>query len=277
MPVIAGELRWSYGYTWTLQGVHGTRAPLKRLHALAELTLSGSADPLAALAGTYRGCDRRPLLNHAWRLLLQSEFHDSIGGCTSDQVARRVSLRLQDARNLAAEIARTSLDELVGNNPDRVRDQPELGEPQLVLWNPVPRPRSGVVIADVTWFERDVLVGPPGDNVPRTGTGARPFHFVGSDAPLGVQWLGRRRDYERLDAARHYPDQDEVDCTRVAFETQAVKGMGFEVYGLGAGAKPVQGGAWLRGRSMGNELLEIRIGGGGNHYPERSSYGPAVP
>jgi mannosylglycerate hydrolase len=263
VPVIAGELRWSYGYTWTLQGVHGTRAPLKRLDALAELTLSGSADPLAALAATCRGSDRRPLLNHAWRLLLQSEFHDSIGGCTSDQVARRVSLRLQDSRSLASEIARTSLDELVGNNPDRVRDHPELGEPQLVLWNPVPRPRAGVVIADVTWFERDVLVGPPGDNVPRIGTGARPFHFVGSDAPLPVQLLGRKRSYERLDAARHYPDQDEVDCTRVAFQAQVIKGMGLEVYGLGAGTKPVQGGAWLRGRSIGNELLEIRIGSRG--------------
>jgi len=75
--------------------------------------------------------------------------------------------------------------------------------------------------------------------------------------------LGRKRNYERLDAARHYPDQDEVDCTRVAFQTQIIKGMGIEVYGLGVGVKPVQGGAWLRGRSMGNELLEIRIGSGG--------------
>jgi mannosylglycerate hydrolase len=33
VPLLSGELRWSYGYTWTLQGVHGTRAPLKRRHA----------------------------------------------------------------------------------------------------------------------------------------------------------------------------------------------------------------------------------------------------
>jgi alpha-mannosidase len=263
VPVIEGELRWSYGYTWTLQGVHGTRAPLKRQHAEAELVLTGVADPLAALAGTYRGTGRRPLLNHAWRLLLQSGFHDSIGGCTSDQVAQRVSLRLQDSVNLASEMARASLDELVGNDFDRVRDQPELGEPQLVLWNPVPRPRAAVVIADVTWFHRDVLVGPPGDSVPRVGAGARPFHLVGNDAPVPVQWLGCRRSYERLDAARHYPDQDEVDCTRVAFQTQIVKGMGLDVYDLGPGAKPPQGGAWLRGRSLGNELLEIRIGSAG--------------
>src|SRR5947209_6874401 len=47
---LAGELRWSYQYAWTLQGVHGTRAPLKRRHSAAELVLERLADPLAALA-----------------------------------------------------------------------------------------------------------------------------------------------------------------------------------------------------------------------------------
>ena len=32
---------------------------------------------------------------------------------------------------------------------------------------------------------------------------------------------------------------------------------------MGPGSKSVEGGAWLRGRSMGNELLEIRVGSGG--------------
>src|SRR5256885_16738041 len=47
---LAGELRWSYRYTWTLQGVHGTRAPQKRRHARAELWLGRHAQPLAAPA-----------------------------------------------------------------------------------------------------------------------------------------------------------------------------------------------------------------------------------
>src|SRR6266496_1793926 len=47
---IAGELRSSYGYAWTLQGVHGTRAPLKRRHAQVELWLERLAEPLVALA-----------------------------------------------------------------------------------------------------------------------------------------------------------------------------------------------------------------------------------
>src|SRR5438309_1517186 len=47
---LAGELRWSYRYAWTLQGVHGTRAPLKRRYSAAELALARVAEPLAALA-----------------------------------------------------------------------------------------------------------------------------------------------------------------------------------------------------------------------------------
>ena len=50
VPALRGELRWSYGYTWTLQGVHGARAALKRRHSEAELWLERVAEPLAALA-----------------------------------------------------------------------------------------------------------------------------------------------------------------------------------------------------------------------------------
>src|SRR5919106_4273798 len=65
VPRLEGELRWSYGYTWTLQGVHATRAPLKRRHAEAELALERVTEPLAALALWHSGTDTRPLLNHA--------------------------------------------------------------------------------------------------------------------------------------------------------------------------------------------------------------------
>src|SRR5207245_101051 len=64
---LQGELRWSYRYAWTLQGVHATRAPLKRRYSAAELMLERYAEPLAALARRYGGRDRRPLLELAWR------------------------------------------------------------------------------------------------------------------------------------------------------------------------------------------------------------------
>jgi mannosylglycerate hydrolase len=275
-PVINGELRWSYGYTWTLQGVHATRAPLKRRHAVAELSLARIAEPLAGLALGTRGGDRRGLLRHAWRLLLQSQFHDSIAGCTSDAVARRVEIRLDDVQSVASEIARTSLDELIGNDPDRSRAEPESSAPQLVLWNPVPRRRRGVVVADLSWFRRDVLVGPPGDRVPRLGSGSRPFHLLGGGGVFPVQLLGRGLGHERLDAPHHYPDQDEVEWTRVAFLAPELGGLGLETLDPGPGESSATGGAWVKGRVLGNEFLEVRMGPAGvvdlRHRPTRQRY-----
>jgi 2-O-(6-phospho-alpha-D-mannosyl)-D-glycerate hydrolase len=222
LPVLTGELRWSYRYTWTLQGVHATRAPLKRRHAEAELCLERVAEPLAALARWAGATDPRPLLSHAWRTLLQSQFHDSLAGCTADAVARRVKARIADAETLAREVARTSLDALLGNDPDLARDRPEQTSPRLVIWNPATRPRSGIVVAEVTGFVRDILVGPPGGRIPRTGAGAGGLEFLAGASGRRVQFLGRHHRMERLDSAHHYPDQDEVEVVRLAFPAPSV-------------------------------------------------------
>ena len=258
VPAIRGELRWSYGYTWTLQGVHGTRAPLKRRHADAELLLERTAEPLAAWAPG----DRRALLRDTWRALVRSQFHDSIGGCTSDAVARRVAGRLDDVAQAATELARASLDALIGNDPDRARDHPAETAPRLVLWNPVARRRLGsVVVADLTWFRRDVLVGPPGDRKPRHGEGPRAVALAGAEGPLVTQALGRATAHERLDAPRHYPDQDEVDVVRVAFRAPALGGFGLAalepIERPRVAAEPcVRAGA----RSLDNGLLAFTVG-----------------
>ncbi|HET6797090.1 MAG TPA: glycoside hydrolase family 38 C-terminal domain-containing protein [Gemmatimonadales bacterium] len=264
LPVLSGELRWSYGYTWTLQGVHGTRAPLKRRHSLAELALIGIAEPLTALALATRGTDQRATLQFAWRTLLRSQFHDSIAGTTSDEVTRHVELRLADARAVAWEVARTSLDSLVGNDPDQARVDPAGTAPRLVLWNPIPRRRGGVIVSDVTWFRRDVLVGPSGGRASREGAGLQSFHFAGDRGPLAVQLLGVVRDHERLDASRHYPDQDEVDRARVAFVAPEVSGLGFSILTTRGGTtRAPETGVWLRGNRMGNDLIELSVGRGG--------------
>ncbi len=224
---LAGELRWSYRYTWTLQGVHGTRTPQKRRHARAELWLERHAEPLAALARRRGGADRRPLLETAWRTLLACQLHDPMGGCVADAVAVEVDGRLAAVESTAQEIARAALDELAGHDPDAGRERTEDADPALVLWNPAARARGGVMIADATFFRRDVLVGPPGGRRPRAGPGARTFALAGLDGtPIPVQVLDRRQTLERRDAVRHYPDQDEVDVVRVAFRAPPVPGLG---------------------------------------------------
>src|SRR5438094_103258 len=103
---LAGELRWSYRYAWTLQGVHGTRAPLKRRYSAAELALARVAEPLAALARRAGGRDRRPVLELAWRALVRCQFHDAIAGCAADDVARAVESRLTSVEALSVDEVR---------------------------------------------------------------------------------------------------------------------------------------------------------------------------
>jgi alpha-mannosidase len=263
---LAGELRWSYRYAWTLQGVHGTRAPLKRRYSAAELALVRLADPLAALARRAGGRDRRPVLELAWRALVRCQFHDAIAGCAGDDVARAVEARLASVEALALEVVRGSVHDLVHHDPDAARGRAASPSPTLVVWNPAARPRGGVMIADVTLFRRDVLVGPPGERVPREEPGNRPFALVTSDGrTVPVQILDRRIGTERLDAAHHYPDQDEVDELRIAFRAPTAPGLGVTVAGLAAGAtatgaaRPRAEGALVKGRSLINHWIEVAL------------------
>src|SRR5437899_9683428 len=263
---LAGELRWSYRYTWTLQGVHGTRAPLKRRYSAAELALARVAEPLAALARRAGGRDRRPVLELAWRALVRCQFHDAIAGCTADDVARAVESRLTSVEALSGEVVRGSVHDLVHHDPDAARGRAASPSPTPVIWNPAARPRRGVMIADVPLFPRDVLLGPRGDRVPRARQGHRPFALATSDGhTVPVQLLDRRIGTERLDAAHHYPDQDEVDEVRIAFRVPSVPGLGLASAGLAAGAtaaggaRPPAEGALVKGRSLSNHWIEVAL------------------
>ncbi len=260
---IAGELRWSYGYTWTLQGVAATRARQKRAHAIGELALARVAEPLGALAGIGPGGrSRAAVLSTAWRHLIQSQFHDTIAGTVDDRVAAEQAVRLESVRVVAAEVARASVAGLTGHDFDRARDHPGIQVPALVLWNPVARNRSPVVTAEISVFRRDVLVGPPSGRQPRTGAAFRPGHLRAVDGSVvPVQVLGVRPGVERIDAPRHYPDQDEVDRVFVAFRAPRLEGLSGTCLTAAAGHRPVPTlrAVRVRGASLGNDLVTLRV------------------
>jgi mannosylglycerate hydrolase len=228
LATLSGEQRSSGGYTWTLQGVHGTRLPLKRRNSELEVRLTRLAEPLAALAGGRAGA---AVLRQAWRETVAGHFHDTLGGCCHDDVAGAHAARLTNAEAAAQEVVRTGLHRLAGHDPDLAREATTTGN-RLVVWNPAARPRGGVVTAEITFFRRDVLVGPPGARRPRRGVGLRPFVLCGStsggrEVVMPPQVLSSDRVVERIDATRHYPNQAEVDRVRVAFPLpEAVPGFG---------------------------------------------------
>jgi len=217
-PLVRGALRASRGLTWDLQDVHSSRGRLKRRHGDAELRLARIAEPLERLARERGLLDQAPVLSHAWRTLLQCQFHDTLAGTTCDEAQQEQAVRLDAVDRVSRLVAGSSVDALLGN-PEPPGD--------LVLWNPVPRARGGLVIARLTFFRRDVPVGPPGAARPRTGPGYRPIALA---TPAGrripVQVLAVLPGPERRDDPHRYPDLDEVDQAWVAFEVAELSGLG---------------------------------------------------
>jgi len=264
LPVLTGELRASRGHAWSLPGVAATRAPFKRLMGEAELYLTRQAEPLAALAGDHDGT-ARAILRQAWRDLVQSQFHDVLGGCCADEVARAAGIRVLGARLAAQEVWRTALGRLAGHDPDLARSG-HAAKPRLLLWNPAARPRGGVLTAEISFFRRDILVGPPGTRRPRRGRGVEPFHLRadlpgGQTVAIAPQIIALRGGQERLDATHHFPDQDEVDLAEIAFPVPAtVGGLDLSHLTIGPGdADPAEVFAAAAGRRLWNGRIMAGI------------------
>lgn len=251
-PGIAGELRDSTGYVWSLQGVHSTRSRMKRRHAAAESLVveAGSIAP-------------SPVVDRLWRELIQSQFHDTIAGCTADSVAAEQDVRLAGVTDVAVDVIRRAVHHAVGHDADRARRDPDQTEPVLAVWNPDRRARSGVVIAATTWFDRDELVGPSGDREPREGLGYRAFHLKAPNGDsLPVQVLRLEPGFERVDASEHYPDLDRVDRVWVAAWVDQLAGQQTTVVRVGEGAGPMidpPHPVEIAGSGLGNGLVRLGV------------------
>src|SRR5438067_3605160 len=158
LPNVRGELRDSYGYTWTLQGTFASRAAQKRSNAHVQRLLERDVEPwlaLLALRGDADGA-RRALLHAAWRTLLLCHPHDTLCGCSTDEVARAADARFDDALAQGRGLRDDALHALLRHDADAVREQRSAWRPCLVVRNRTARRRGGVAEVDIATFVRDV-------------------------------------------------------------------------------------------------------------------------
>jgi alpha-mannosidase len=236
LATVRGELRDSYGYAWTLQGTFGARAHEKRLNALAERALVRDAEPWDALAARVRHASRCWLLDEAWRTLLTAHPHDTLCGCSIDQVAAEMELRLQSASNQAAAVRDDALAQLIGHDRVLAWSSRESWRPIVVIRNPAPRRRSGVVALEIEELVADVPVGP---GSARTEPAPAPRLTSRPRIPaLGaLQVLSRSMEHRRTESPQHYPDNDLVRVTHVAAWVAELPPYGIASYAVDEGSR----------------------------------------
>ena len=186
-----------------LPGVWSSRLGLKLADRRAERAIVGWAEPFAAIGRSLGLVDETPSLRTARRALLANQAHDSIGGCSQDEVHRQMAARTATATELADETTARLLQRLAGMGLDR--HVPWETRVELAVFNPSPQPRTDVVRVPLDGFP---LYGITYDNadvhplalaagmVKGYEVDGRPVRVLRSDDPDRVRML---EDWPALD------------------------------------------------------------------------------
>ncbi|RRJ95201.1 glycoside hydrolase family 38 [Opitutaceae bacterium TAV4] len=143
--VVTGELRENsrasaqVDQQWLIPGVLSSRVWIKQANAECQSLLTQWAEPFAALASTLITPPPSPpatYLDTAWRWLLQNHPHDSICGCSIDEVHEDMKYRFAQCRQIAAAQTAESLAQLASSIPGELNEK----ELRVLVANPLPRP-----------------------------------------------------------------------------------------------------------------------------------------
>jgi hypothetical protein len=137
LPTWHGELR-SGATSNLLMGVASCRVDVKQAAAKAERWLERVAEPLAACwmpAAEWPGA----FLDHAWRDVIRNAAHDSICGCSHDEVNDAVLHRYAESTDVAEALAERAMVRVLAAS-----------QQAAVAANPTARERAGLVSAVVT-------------------------------------------------------------------------------------------------------------------------------
>jgi alpha-mannosidase len=155
--------------------------PLKQANERCQTLLAAELEPLAAYGRFVQGDEHETaLIRHCWKRLLENHPHDSICGCSTDQVHRDMAPRFDECR-LTAE--RLLANHLEGWTPNFAPEAEDDRDTTLCVANPLPEPRREVVT-------RRVALQPLGYDL----AALRLFDEAGREVPcalLDAQYLER--------------------------------------------------------------------------------------
>jgi alpha-mannosidase len=263
LPVCRGELRYAPERRWRdlIPGVLSSRIYLKQANAHCEHRLLQWAEPFGALAGRLGGKRRPGVLSLAWKYLLTNHPHDSICGCSIDQVHRDMLYRFDQCRLIADRATALSLRAIADRTPLPALD----GEEDFVVtvFNPANEAVDGVQELPLyfrpespyrfqEWFGYEPIEGfrlydAAGEEIEYQRLDVVKAAVLQQWDPL-AGFSGARKERVRVAARLRIPPRGwtTLRCTPTSERTRSV------------------GTQLINDHTMGNELLLVRINGNGS-------------
>ncbi|MFD2114751.1 alpha-mannosidase [Paenibacillus yanchengensis] len=113
LATVHGELRSQWTDGWgTLVNTASARVYLKQANVEVQTLLENVAEPLAVLAHLSGASYPREELVYAWKTLLQNHPHDSICGCSVDEVHQEMMTRFAKSKHMAEALMTRSLQQI---------------------------------------------------------------------------------------------------------------------------------------------------------------------
>jgi mannosylglycerate hydrolase len=210
IPIVTGELRSSKRHH-LLPGVLSTRVWVKQRNNACELLLERWSETFSSIASMYDSLKSDQWvchINNAWQLLLECHPHDSICGCSIDQVHDEMRSRFDQVEQIGEEITHQSLvnlTQLISTLPSQATSCNHNNEQSpiaLVVFNSGSIPANQVVQVDLP-------------------TTRHPFYLVDES--------GTRVPYMALKSKSPTVD-DELGTPQIQFLAKDVPAIGYRTY-----------------------------------------------
>ncbi len=151
LQTLSGEMRSSQ-YSHLLPAVLSTRMWIKQQNTATEHMLERWMEPLTAWAWKLGAPYPKGLVKLAWKYLLQNHPHDSICGCSIDQVHRENSVRFAQSQQISENLITQAMQYLASVTDTHTPFHAQGNRPHadhealpIVVFNPAPGPRTEAV------------------------------------------------------------------------------------------------------------------------------------
>lgn len=234
LSVVKGELRSQRTDGWsTLVNTASSRVYLKQMNQLCQSLLEKVAEPLASIAYLHGSEYPHHLFAYGWKILMQNHPHDSICGCSVDEVHQEMVARFDKSRHVAEVI--------IDNSKRAIADKVDtssfssMGESAVpfVVFNTTGWSRSGIVTMELETARIFFREGVPLEEMNRRMSsidmsGRTLVDAAGRQVPCSMVDLGLGFGYELPDNKFRQPYM--CRKVRITFEAVDVPALGAATY-----------------------------------------------
>ncbi len=150
---VKGELRSQHTDGWgTLVNTASSRLYLKRMNHEVQTFLEKEVEPLATFAYLLGEDYDHDILEYAWKTLMQNHPHDSICGCSVDEVHREMVTRFEKSKHMAESLKQATLKKIGAKIDTSSFIQYSNQSVPFVLFNSTGLPKTGVATVEIDFI-----------------------------------------------------------------------------------------------------------------------------